>query len=793
MKKETKKKSKKEGFFSKINPKIAVKGLWIIFGSLTTLAILVFTLISLGVIGYMPPIEDLENPIDKYASQVYSSDGTMLGTYSQAKNNRIYSDYDDLSPYLTQALVATEDARFHSHSGIDAYALARAIIKRGLLFDKSAGGGSTISQQLAKQLYSPPAENWIVRVFLRKPIEWVIAVKLERYYTKEEIINLYLNQFDFLHNAVGIKSASQVYFNKLPKDLKIEEAATLIGMCKNPSLFNPKGNPNDSKHRRNVVLGQMLKYNYINKQEFDSLKQLPLTIDFRRGDHKDGLAPYFREYLRTTMGAKKPNRANYADWQAQQFTRDSLNWETDPLYGWCNKNKKSDGSNYSLYTDGLKIYATVDSRMQEYAEEAMTEHLSKDLQPKFDKEKKGRSYAPYAYSERNKVEEKLTRAMKNSDRYKAMKKAGVSESEIEKTFKKPIEMKVFSWRGGETDTIMTPLDSIRYHKSFLRSGFMAMDTHNGFVKAYVGGIDYGFFQYDMVNMGRRQVGSTIKPYLYTLAMEEGMTPCDEMVYAQQTLITENGKEWTPRGLKASKVGETVTIRWGLQNSDNMVTAYLMSRTSPYTFVRMLYSFGLTGRIDPVVSMSLGTPEVTVAEMASAYTSFANKGVRVSPVYVTHIEDQYGNIIANFAPQLREVFSEASYVKMIDMLQGVVNGGTGSRIRRYGVTAPMGGKTGTTNDNTDGWFMGFTPSLSAGCWVGGDEGTIHFDSMANGQGASSALPIVGLFYKKVFADKSLGYSQTEHFPVIKGYGVCDKTDDIDNTPDSTPVGIDKMFK
>lgn len=793
MDKKTKTKSKKKGFFSKYAPKKIVKALWIAFGGVIALITVIFALISLGVIGYMPNVEDLENPIDKYASQVYSSDGKQLGTYSQAKNNRIFSDYSDLSPYLVEALVATEDARYYEHSGIDAYALARAIIKRGLLFDKNAGGGSTVSQQLAKILYSPPSENAFERALLRKPIEWVIAVKLERYYTKDEIINLYLNQFDFLYNAVGIQSASQVYFNKKPKDLKIEEAAMLIGMCKNPSMFNPNSRPENAKTRRNVVLNQMCKYNYLTQQQCDSLKKTDLVLDFRRADHKDGLAPYFREYLRMIMSAKKPTKSNYASWQMDQYTSDSLNWESNPLYGWCAKNKKSDGSSYSLYTDGLKIYTTIDSRMQKYAEEAMTEHMSKEMQPKFDREKKGRAYAPYASSERDKIQEKLTRAMKNSDRYKTMKKAGISEKDIEKTFKQPIEMKVFSWRG-PVDTIMTPLDSIRYHKSILRSGFMAMDTHNGFVKAYVGGIDYGFFQYDMVNMGRRQVGSTIKPYLYTLAMEEGMTPCDEMVYAQQSIMQENGRVWTPRGLRASKVGETVTIKWGLQNSDNMVTAYLMSRTSPYTFVRMLHSFGLTGRIEPVVSMSLGTPEVTVAEMAAAYTSFANKGVRVDPLYVTHIEDQYGNIIANFSPKLQEVFSESSYVKMIDMLQGVTSGGTGSRIRRYGITAPMGGKTGTTNDNTDGWFMGFTPSLSAGCWVGGDERTIHFDSMANGQGASSALPIVGLFYQKVFADKSLGYSQTERFPVLSGYGVCDRSEEVGEDPDDNKnVGIDNMFK
>lgn len=788
-----KEKSKKKGFFSKFTPKQIVKGLWIIFGSVIGLIAIIFILISTGIIGYMPDVEDLENPIDKYASQVYSSDGKLLGTYSQAKNNRIYSDYSDLSPYLVQALVATEDARYYSHSGIDVYALTRAIVKTIILQQSSGGGGSTIPQQLAKLLYSPPSENAIERIFLRKPIEWVIAVQLERYYTKDEIVNLYLNQFDFLYNAVGIQSAAQVYFNKTPKELKAEEAATLIGMCKNPSYFNPRRFPDRTKGRRNVVLEQMYKSDYITKAQLDSLQQTPLKLDFKKVDHKDGLAPYFREYLRLTMSAKKPKKSNYASWQTEQYVQDSLNWENNPLYGWCNKNKKPDGSNYSLATDGLKIFATVDSRMQQYAEEAVTEHMSKSLQPAFDREKKGRSYAPFSLKDAKNVDNILSQAMKNSDRYKNMKKGGMSESEILKAFKQPVEMKVFSWKG-ETDTIMTPWDSIRYHKSFLRTGFMAMDTHNGYVKAYVGGIDYGYFQYDMVNMGRRQVGSTIKPYLYTLAMEEGFTPCDEMIYEQQTLIQENGKPWSPRGAKASKFGEKVTIKWGLQNSDNMVTAYLMSKTSPYTFARLLHSFGITGHIDPVVSMSLGTPEVTVAEMAAAYTSFANKGVKVSPIYITHIEDQYGNIIANFSPKLDEVFSEGTYVKMLDMLRGVIDGGTGGRMRRnYGLTAPMGGKTGTTNSNSDGWFMAFTPNISAGCWIGGDEPTIHFDSMAEGQGASSALPIVGLFMKKVYSDKKIGYSQSTQFESIPGYGVCDKGNSDDVEDDNSPVGIDNIFK
>lgn len=790
----SKEKKTKKNIFQKIGSKRIIKGLWIAFGSLVILIIVVFALISTGTIGYMPDVEELENPIDKYASQVYSSDGVLLGTYSVAKNNRIYSNYNDLSPHLVDALVATEDARYYSHSGIDAYALARAVVKRGLLMDKSGGGGSTISQQLAKLLYSPPSENAFERVFLRKPIEWVIAVKLERYYTKEEIINLYLSQFDFLNNAVGIQSAAQVYFNKTPKELKIEEAATLIGMCKNPSYFNPRRFPERTKERRDMVFKLMYENDKISKQQFDSLKNVPLVLDFKKVDHKDGLAPYLREYLRMTMSAKKPNKSNYASWQMEQYKADSVSWETNPLYGWCNKTKKPDGTNYNLSTDGLKIYTAIDSRMQQYAEEAVYEHFSKKLQPQFDKEKKKRSYAPFAASEAKNVDSILYRAMKNTDRFRNLKKSGMSEKEIYQVFKKPVDMKVFSWKG-ETDTIMTPWDSIRYHKSFLRTGFMAMDTHTGYVKAYVGGIDYRYFQYDMVNKGRRQIGSTMKPFLYTLSMEGGMTPCDQMLYEPQTLYDEVGRAYTPRGGRASRYGEMVSIKWGLQNSDNLVTTYLMGRTSPYSLARMMYSFGITGKIDPVVSMALGTHDVSVAEMVAAYTAFANKGIRSNPVYVTHIEDQFGNIIANFTAKMDEVFSEGTYMKMLDMLRGVIDGGTGWRLKRdYAITAPMGGKTGTTQKNADGWFMGFTPKLSTGCWVGGEDPTIHFDYTSDGQGASMALPVVGLFMKKLLANPKLGYSSSDQFTLIPGYGVCDRAnDDDDEMPEETPPEIENIFK
>lgn len=792
-KKENKNKENKSNKANK-----TIKILWLGFGATVVLVGLVFTLIAAGVIGYMPPIEDLENPIDKYASQVYSADNELLGTYSQSKENRIYSNYEQLSPYLVQALVATEDARFYNHSGIDMQAVGRAMVKRIIFQQESGGGGSTISQQLAKQLYSPPAENFMNRI-LQKPIEWVIAIQLEKYYTKEEIINLYLNKFDFLNNAVGIQTAAKVYFNKTPKELTIEEAATLIGMCKNPSVFNPKRRPDATRGRRNVVLEQMYKANYITKAELDSLSQLPLTLDYVRVDHKDGLAPYFREYLRKIMTAKKPERSNYASWQSEQYAVDSLAWESDPLYGWCNKNTKSDGTPYSLYTDGLRIYTTVDSRMQTYAEESVKEHFSQELQPLFDKEKKGRSYAPFSSSVAKQVDSLVYKAMKVTDRYRNLKKEGKSDAEILKIFKKPTDMKVFSW-GGEIDTTMTPWDSIRYHKSFLRTGFMAMDPHNGKVKAYVGGIDFKYFQYDMVNIGRRQVGSTMKPFLYSLCMQEGMTPCDQMLYEQTTYTTESGKPWSPRGARTNMLGQMVSVRWGLQNSDNIVTAYMMSKTTPYALVRMLHTFGITGKIDPVLALALGTPDVSVGEMAGAYTAFANNGIRVNPLYVTRIEDAYGNTIATFDTRVQEVFDELTATKMLDMLRAVMDGGTGSRIRyKYGLKAPMGGKTGTTQNNSDGWFMGFTPNLVTATWVGGEDRSIHFDRTAQGQGASMALPIYGLFMQKVYADPKLGYTTDEQF---KGTGLnpcAGASIDVDSLMNANSIltnpgdgGIDEMF-
>lgn len=736
------------------------KYFWRFFSICIGATVLMFLLISIGWIGYLPEIEELQNPKNKFATEIYSSDLTILGTFNLQKGNRVPINYNEVDPDVVNALIATEDVRFYKHSGVDGRGLIRALT--GIFLPGNSGGGSTITQQLAKQLYSPQAGNIIERAF-QKPIEWVIAVKLEKLYSKEEIIAMYLNQFDFLNNAVGIKTAAHTYFNTTADKLKIQEAATLVGMCKNPSYFNPVRYNQRTLDRRNVVFDQMRKAGYITDEEKDSLCKLPLVLNYKRVDHKLGLAPYFREYLRQILMAKEPSKSDYADWQEQKYKDDKWAWENNPLYGFCNKNKKPDGSPYNIYTDGLKIYTTIDSHMQRYAEEAVDEHMQ-SLQRSFFNEKRNRSYAPFSRDlSKDEIQEIMNRSMRQSERYIKMKRAGMSKSEIEEAFNTKTDMKIFSYNR-MIDTLMTPKDSLRYQKFYLRCGFMSMDPSNGHVKAYVGGPDFSAFQYDMVSTGRRQVGSTVKPYLYTLAMEEGMSPCDREMNAPITLQTSSGP-WSPRNSSKARIGESVTLRWGLANSNNWISARVISHFTPEALVKLMHSFGIRSEIPPVVSLALGPCEVSVSEMVDAYTAFASKGIRVDPLYVTRIEDANGNVIGTFTPKMEEIFSETTAYKMIYMLRSVVDEGTGGRVRsRYGLTMPMGGKTGTTQNNSDGWFMGFTPKLVSGVWVGGEERSIHFDSMAEGQGASMALPIWAIYMKKVLADSKLGYSVNDQFDV-----------------------------
>ena len=744
-----------------------------------------------GWIGYLPELEDLQNPINRYATQVYSSDGKVLGTWHLDKENRVVVPYEKISPYVVNALVATEDERFYEHSGIDFWALGRAIIKRGILGQVEAGGGSTITQQLAKQLYSEKAHSTLERL-MQKPIEWVIAIKLERNYTKQEIIALYLNYFNFLHGADGIKTAANTYFNKEPSQLDICESATLVGLCKNPSLFNPVRYPERARQRRNVVLAQMLKVGYFTQAQYDKERVKPLKLDFHRIDHKDGTATYFREFLRLYMMAKRPDRndeSRYPSWNQNQYVYDSIAWETDPLYGWCNKNRKRDGEPYNLSADGLKVYTTIDSRMQQFAEQAMYDHVAHYLQPQFEKENRGKPNAPYSNLSAKQVASILNRSKTQSERYRVMRQAGCSDEEIDEAFNTKVHMTVFTYHG-DVDTLMSPMDSIRYYKKFLRSGMMSMDPKTGAVKAYVGGLNYEHFMYDMVMSGRRQVGSTIKPFLYSLAMENGYSPCDVAPNVQRTYMV-GGKPWTPRNGSRSRYGQMVTLKWGLAQSNNWISAYLMSRLNPYQLVQLLHDYGINNPdIYPSMSLCLGPCDVSVAEMVSAYTVFANHGIRCAPLFVSRIEDNEGNLITEFQPRMNEVISAETAQKMLVMMMGVVDGGTAGRLRfRYNLTGQIGAKTGTTNLNSDGWFIGFTPDLVTGVWVGGEDRDIHFGSMAMGQGATVSLPIWALYMKSLYAHPDLGYDPEAKFDLPEGYDPCAK----DSTSMVDDLMIDDVFE
>lgn len=739
--------------------KKVLKIVWGVYIALFALVALLVLGVERGWIGYMPPIDELQSPISKYASQVISADGRLMGTWSR-NENRVFVGYDSISTHMFDALVATEDERFYDHSGIDARAVLRAVVKRGIMGRKEAGGGSTITQQLAKQLYSSTAETSMQRL-MQKPIEWVIAVELERHYTKEEILTLYLNYFDFLHNAVGIKTAANVYFGKSPKDLTLNECATLVGMCKNPSYFNPVREPERCRQRRNVVLQQMVKSGKLSATEYATLSEEPLTLNFHRVDHKEGMGAYVREYLRRIMMADQPDASKYKSWQRQQYYEDSLMWATDPLYGWCKKNHKKNGDTYDIYTDGLKVYTTIDSRMQRYAEVAVCKQVGKNLQPKFEAEGKGSANFPYSADlSRADVKRRIQKAIRQSDRYRAMKASGATEEEIDKAFHTKVPMTVFSYRG-DVDVTMTPVDSILYYKKFLRSALVSIDPETGYVKAYVGGPDFSHFQYDMAMVGRRQIGSTMKPFVYAMGLQGGLTPYTTMPNVQRSY-----GGWCPRNASRAQYGANVTLKWGLSRSNNWVTAGLMYQIDPtgQCLVRDLHALGVANdNLQPSLPLCLGTCDITPAELASAYTAFVEKGIRRAPLLVTRIEDNEGNVLAEFTPRTNEVYSEETAANMIDMMKAVIDEGTGRRLRgTYDLRGPIAGKTGTTNNNSDGWFVGCVPQLVTAVWVGGDERDIHFNSMALGQGSASALPVWALYMKRLYADKSLGYDPERDF-------------------------------
>lgn len=760
-----------------------VKFLWISFLSIGLAGFLLLLLIYNGIIGYMPPIDELEDPHDNFASILYASDGTTeIGRFYAPDTNRENVEFKDISPYVIDALLATEDVRFLEHSGIDFRALGRTGVKTMLMGDKSSGGASTITQQLAKILYTKKGvRGW--RRMLQKPIEWMIAIKLERVYTKEELLKMYLNRFDFLNNAIGIKTAAAVYFNKLPNQLNIQESAMLVGMLKNPSYYNPLTQPERAISRRNTVLAQMCKAGLLTTEEVDSISELPLGLDFHRVTRPEGTDSYLREHIRRLMTATKPVRPKRSDYNSDnayllalgKFNTDSVQWSEDPLYGWIAKNPKPDGELYDLDNDGLRIYTTIDVRMQKYAEEAMFEHLGGVLQPAFTKEKGGNPYTKNNSELSATTRAKLVeQGKRQTERYRMMKAAGKSDEEIDRVFSTPREMKVFAYvkengklKGGSQQVTMSPLDSMLYMKSILRMGMVSMDPQTGYVKAYIGGPDFNYFQYDMAGYGRRQIGSTVKPFLYTLALEGEYTPCSTLLNEQPTY-----GGWRPRSSNGGRLGQMVSLKWALTTSNNWISARLIDDLRPANLANKMRMFGITGHIEATMPLCLGSNDVSVLELVSAYTAFANNGIRSTPVFVTRIEDQKGNVIYNAASHHTEVIGQSAYYDILDMLMNVVNAGTAKSLRSMGITAEMGGKTGTTNNNADMWFVGFIPDLVTGVWIGGEERYIHFDNMAYGQGAKAALPIYGLYMKKVYADKKLPYFQDEKFSFPANYQPCD---------------------
>jgi penicillin-binding protein 1A len=710
-----------------------VRLFWWLVLSPVLLIILVLSLITMEVFGDLPSIEELQNPKSNLASVVYSSDGKQIGKYYA--ENRTAVKYKDLDTNLISALVATEDARFYSHSGVDARGLARVVVRTILGGDEGGGGGSTVSQQLAKMLFPRKRDQNKFEIAVQKMKEWVIAVRLEKQYTKDEIIAMYLNKFDFLNNAVGIQSASQIYFNTTPDSLTIEQAATLVGMAKNPSIFNPASTQewrrDTTEHRRNVVMMQMVNYGYLTRAQYDSLKKIPLKLTFRPEDHNKGLATYFREYLRDNF-----------------------------LERWVKENPKPDGTYYDVYRDGLRIYTTIDSRMQKYAEEAVAEHM-KELQAAFFKDCKRKKNAPFAWNvTKDEISKIMSSAMKRSERYRVLKKAKVSDAEIEKIFNTPVEMTIFTWNG-EKDTTMSPMDSIRYYKTFLQAGFMSMDPQTGYVKAWVGGIDHVHFKYDHVKVGRRQVGSTFKPFVYALAIQEGYSPCYRVPDVPVSIDIPGQPAWTPRNSDGKYSGKEITLQRALALSVNSVTAHITKQFGPRAIIDIARRMGVTSPMEPVPAICLGTPEISVYEMVGANSTFANRGRWTEPVFVTRIEDKNGKVLHEFVPRTEEVMSEEKAYIMLQLMKGVVQYGTGARLRfKYKITAPIAGKTGTTQNNSDGWFMGITPDLVSGCWVGAEDRSVHFSTTSEGQGASMALPIWAKYMQKVYGDTRLKISKGE---------------------------------
>tara|TARA_B100000780_G_scaffold84015_1_gene57464 strand:+ start:5567 stop:7810 length:2244 start_codon:yes stop_codon:yes gene_type:complete len=735
--------------------------IWLIILSPIFLIYLIMSLTAFGFFGELPTFSQLENPENNWATEIVSSDSVVLGKYFY--ENRSLVKKKQIPVHFINALLATEDIRYREHSGIDFRALVRAAI--GVFFSSNSGGASTITQQLSKMLFTKKPASGFDRL-KQKLKEWIISAQLERRYTKDEILVMYLNRFDWVNNAVGIKSASKVYFNKEVDSLSINESAMLVGMLKNPSLFNPNRRIEITEKRRNIVLSQMRKYDFISDSVYNQLIPQPIKLDFKKESHTQGLAPYFREFLRNKMKS------------------------------WCKENYKSDGENYNLYTDGLKIYTTIDSRLQRFAEEATVVHMS-SLQKDFYKHWDGQPNAPFPEDfEPEQIELLLSQSMKRSDRYKRLKSYGVDKDKIKEIFNKKVPMSLFSWNG-RIDTTLSPMDSLLYSKYFIHSGMMSMEPGSGHVKAYVGGINYENFQYDHVTQGKRQVGSTFKPFLYSLAIQEGYSPCYEVpnvpvVFDKYKWRLE--KDWVPKNSGGEDLeGLTLTLKYGLANSINTITAYIMKQFGPHAVVDLARKIGIQSKILAVPSLCLGTFDLSVYEMVGAYSTFANKGVWVEPIFISRIEDKNGVIIEDFTPKSVEAMSEKTADIMVRLLQGVVDGvysptakkrtGTGIRLRyKYGFKNEIGGKTGTTQNQSDGWFMGITPNLVTGVWAGCEDRSVHFRDIQNGQGANMALPIFAEYMQRVYSDTSVSKVFPEKFDISRTIDLsleCDESNTIFN--------------
>jgi penicillin-binding protein 1A len=715
-----------------------IKPFWILYCFGLLILATLFTFISLGWLGFMPAFAELENPQTNLATEVYSYDGELLGKYYL--ENRSPCKYDELSPHLINALKATEDVRFEKHSGVDIRALGRVLA--GVLTRSNKGGGSTITQQLAKNLFPRDPDAGKIQTIFTKFKEWVVAVKLEREYSKNEILAMYLNTVDFGNNSMGIKSAAATYFNKTPSALTVEESALLIGMLKAPTKFSPKRNPAASLQRRNTVLSQLYKYKYFTKNVCDSIQALPIDLSqFAMQHHATGIATYFREYLRL--------------------------WLAD----WCKKNPKPDGSHYDIYKDGLKIYTTIDSRMQKHAEKAVQEHVCNYLQPLFFQHIKGQKNAPFCKISDEETQRILNVGIKRSERYALMKDAGTSDDEIKKAFATKVEMKILTWNRGMIDTIMTPLDSIRYMKSFLHCGMMAMDVNTGYVKAYVGGVNYQYFQFDHVKLSKRQVGSTFKPYIYTVALQSGeYSPCSMVPNVPVTFHLPEGGTWTPRNSSDYKNGMMLPLSDALANSLNYISAYLMKQFGPQAVIQLVRNMGITSDIPAVPSICLGACELSLYEQVGAMNCFPNQGVYVEPTFITRICDNNGSALYEYVPKTNEAMDQITAFKTARLMQGVVDHGTGVRLRgQYKLTFPLAGKTGTTDNHSDGWFVGYTPVLTAGVWVGCEDRAAHFRTLALGQGARTAMPVFATFMQKCYEDPNLPYHRIVADPEkIPGY-------------------------